>query len=90
MLALIFNSMLVHGFSPDSILVGTMVPIPKDKRQLVCTILELLLLAALLPNCLMLLHYLNADATSHLQFEFKQICPYSLHILCYDGDNQLL
>ena len=28
--------MLVHGFSPDSLLMGTMVPIPKDKRQLVC------------------------------------------------------
>ena len=36
LLALLFNSMLVHGFSPDSMLVGTMVPIPKDKRQLVC------------------------------------------------------
>ena len=34
--ALIFNSMLVHGFSPDSVLLGTMVPMPKDKRQLVC------------------------------------------------------
>ena len=37
LLALIFNSMLVYGFSPDSMLVGTMVPIPKDKRQLLCT-----------------------------------------------------
>ena len=30
LLALMFNSMLVHGFSPDSLLVGTMVPLPKD------------------------------------------------------------
>ena len=37
LLALIFNSILVYGFSPDSMLVGTMVSIPKDKRQLVCT-----------------------------------------------------
>ena len=53
LLALIFNSMLVHGFSPNSMLVGSMVPIPKDKRQLVC------ISAALLPNCLMLLYYLR-------------------------------
>ena len=25
------------GFNPDSLLVGSMVPIPKDKRQLICT-----------------------------------------------------
>ena len=31
LLALFFNSMLVHGFSPDSLLVGTMVPIPIPK-----------------------------------------------------------
>ena len=37
LLKLVFNSMLVHGHSPDSMLVGTMVPIPKDKRQLACT-----------------------------------------------------
>ena len=34
LLALNFISILVHGFSPDSMLMGTMVPIPKDKRQL--------------------------------------------------------
>ena len=28
-LALLFNSMLVHGFSPQSLLIGTMTPIPK-------------------------------------------------------------
>ena len=33
LLALIFNSMLVHCFSPDSMLVGTMVHIPKGKRH---------------------------------------------------------
>ena len=31
LLALICNNM-IHGSSPDSMLVGTMVPIPKDKR----------------------------------------------------------
>ncbi len=28
-----FNAMLIHGISPESILLGTMVPIPKNKRQ---------------------------------------------------------
>ena len=78
LLALIFNNMLVHGFSPDSMLVGTMVPIPKDKRQLVCT-----------SDVVILCKEQNALATSHLQFGFKKYVYYSLHI-CYDGDNQLL
>ena len=29
-LTLVINSMLVHGYIPDSMLVGTMIPIPKD------------------------------------------------------------
>ena len=32
-----FNSMLVLGCSPDSMLVATMVPVPKNKRQLTYT-----------------------------------------------------
>ena len=28
--------MLIHGFTPNSMFVGTIVPMPKDKRQLVC------------------------------------------------------
>ena len=78
LLALIFNNMLVHGFSPDSMLVGTMVPMPKVKRQLVCT-----------SDVVILSKEQNALTTSHLQFGFKKYVYYSLHI-CYDGDNQLL
>ncbi len=33
MLTLINNTMLVHGLSPDSMILVTMVPIPKNKRQ---------------------------------------------------------
>jgi len=36
LLALHFNNILVHGFSPDSKLMETMVPIPKYKRHLAC------------------------------------------------------
>ena len=37
LLTIVFNSMLIHGVSPESMLVGTMIPIPKDRRQLWCT-----------------------------------------------------
>ena len=36
LLTLPFTSMLVYGFSLDAMLVGTLVSIPKDNRQLVC------------------------------------------------------
>ena len=77
LLALIFNSMLVHGFSPDSLLVGTMVPIPKDKRQLVCTsdnfrTITLGSIVAKLFDVVILSKEQNTLATSHLQFGFKQ------------------
>ncbi len=32
-LTLIYNTMLVHGLSSDSMVLGTMVPIPKNKCQ---------------------------------------------------------
>ena len=36
LLTMVFNSMLIHGVSPESMLVGTMIPIPKYRRQLRC------------------------------------------------------
>ena len=32
LLTLVFNCMLVHRYSPDAMLVGTMAPIPNDNR----------------------------------------------------------
>ncbi len=32
----IFNIMIVHGMCPQSMLIGTMISIPKEKRQVVC------------------------------------------------------
>ena len=71
--------MLLRGFSPDSMLVGTMIPIPKDKRQLVCTsdnfraiTLGLGSIVAKLFDVVILSNEQNALATSHLQFGFKQ------------------
>ena len=44
LLTMVFNSMLIHGVSPESMLVGTIIPIPKDRR-------ELSLLVVVLANC---------------------------------------
>ncbi len=35
-LTMIFNAMLIHCISPESMLLGTMVSIPKNKRQSLC------------------------------------------------------
>ena len=37
-LSILFTSMLSHGFSPNSMILGTMIPIPKDKKS-ICVIL---------------------------------------------------
>ena len=64
------------GIAPT--LVGTMVPIPNDKRQHVHeTMLELLLLVTLLPNCLMLLNYLRNNMLLQHRcgpIDYKQAC----------------
>ena len=71
LLTVVFHSMLVHGHSPDSMLVGTMVPIPKDKRQLACTsdnsrAITLSRIVAKLFDVIIL------SKEQYLQFEFKQ------------------
>ena len=94
LLTLVFNCMLVHGYSPDFMSVGTMVPIPKDKRQLACTsdnfrVITLSSIVAKVFDVIILSKEQYALTTSHLQLGFKQNVHYSLHI-CYDGDNQSL
>lgn len=37
MLCLIFNTMLIHGYSPNVMLTGLLVPIPKDSRKSLCS-----------------------------------------------------
>ncbi len=36
LLTIVLNCMIVHGVSPDSMINGTMIPIPKGKRKLLC------------------------------------------------------
>ena len=35
-LSILFTSMMSHRFSPNSMILGTMIPIPKDKKKSLC------------------------------------------------------
>ena len=35
-MCLVFNAMITHGVCPTSMMIGTMVPIPKIKSQIIC------------------------------------------------------
>ena len=39
-LSILFTSMLSHGFSPNSMILGTIIPIPKDKKKSLCNSLS--------------------------------------------------
>ncbi len=36
LLTIVFNAMLIHGVIPDSMILGTMVPIPENKKKSLC------------------------------------------------------
>ena len=36
-LSILFTLFVCHGFSPDSMILGTMIPIPKDKKKFLCS-----------------------------------------------------
>ncbi len=36
LLTIVFNAMLIHGVNPDSMILGTMVPILKNKKKSLC------------------------------------------------------
>ena len=74
---MVFNSMLIHGVSPESMLVGTMIPIPKDRRQLRCTsdnfrAITLSSIVGKLLDLIILSKEQGALLTSQLQFGFKE------------------
>ena len=77
LLTMVFNSMLIHGVSPESMLVGTMIPIPKDRRQLRCTsdnfrAITLSSIVGKLLDLIILSKEQGALLTSQLQFGFKE------------------
>ena len=77
LLTMVFNSMLIHGVSPESMLVGTLIPIPKDRRQLRCTsdnfrAITLSSIVGKLLDLIILSKEQGALLTSQLQFGFKE------------------
>ena len=77
-LALLFNSMLVHGFSPQSLLIGTMTPIPMSKN---CTFLSdkyqaIALISSIIKtfDYVIILKQNYVFKTDSLQFGFKEGC----------------
>ena len=78
----LMNSMLVHGFSPYKLLIGTMTPIPKSRN---CTLSSDKYRAITLISCLIkLFDYIVLDRqknifkTDALQFGFKDKCSTTL------------
>ena len=74
---MVFNSMLIHGVSAESMLVGTMIPIPKDRRQLRCTsdnfrAITLSSIVGKLLDLIILSKEQGALLTSQLQFGFNE------------------
>ena len=77
LLTVVFNSMLIHGVSPESMLVGTMIPIPKERRQLRCTsdnfrAITLSSIVGKLLDLIILSKEQGALLTSQLQFGFME------------------
>lgn len=77
LLALIFNRMLIHEFSPGLMLLGAMVPLSKNKKQLVYLIdnfraITFGSIVARLCDVVILSEEQTALAASHLQLGFKQ------------------
>ncbi len=75
-LSLVFNAMLIHGLSPDSMLLATMIPIPKDKRKSLCDSnnYRAIALSSILGKTLdwvILLKEEKVLMSSNLQFGFK-------------------
>ncbi len=75
-LTIIFNAMLIHGISPESMLLGTMVPIPKNKRQSLCNFdnyraIPLSSIIGKILDWIILIKEEQSLSSSSLQFGFK-------------------
>ncbi len=75
-ITIIFNAMLIHDISPESMLLGTMVPIPKYKRQSLCNSdnYRAITLGSIIGKILDWIILIKEDqslSSSSLQFGFK-------------------
>ena len=75
-LSILFTVFLCHGFSPDSMILGTMIPIPKDKKKSLCSSsnYRAIALSSILSKILdwiILIKEQHSLCSSELQFGFK-------------------
>ncbi len=75
-LTMILNAMLIHGISPESMLLGTMVPIPNNKRQSLCNsnnyrAITLSSIIGKILDWIILIKEKHSLSSSSLQFNFK-------------------
>jgi hypothetical protein len=83
-LALLFNCMMIHGYSPPALLSSVMIAIPKDRRASLCNSSNYRSIALSSSICklldiVILMKYQAELATSELQFGFK---PKHSTVLC--------
>ena len=70
-LSILFTSMLSHGFSPNSMILGTMIPIPNDNKKSLCNSGNYSTFSKIL-NWVILLKEEMTLCSSDLQFGFKK------------------
>ena len=76
LLSILFTLFLRHGFSPDSMILGTIIPIPKDKKKSLCSSSNYRAIAlsstfSKILDWIILIKKENSLCSSELQFGFK-------------------
>ncbi len=76
LLTIVFNAMLIHGVSPDSMILGTMVPIPKNNKKSLCNsdnyrVIALSSIIGKILDWVILIKEPHVLKSSNLQFGFK-------------------
>ena len=77
LLSILFTLFLRHGFSPHSMILGTMIPIPKDKKRSLCNssnyrAIGLSSIFSKILDWVILIKEENSLCSSELQFGFKK------------------
>ena len=77
LLSILFTLFLRHGFSPDSMILGTMIPIPKDKKKSLCSssnyrAIALSSIFSKILDWIILIKEEYSLCSSELQFGFKK------------------
>ncbi len=76
-ISIIFTMFLSHGYTPESMILGTMIPIPKDKRKLLCNssnyrAIALSSIFSKILDWIILIKEQHSLCSSPLQFGFKK------------------